>query len=108
MAAPGTVQFVALSRTVANPVRLTNPFVRGSSTASDGLAAIGQSPAGEKVSITYVISTSSPSWRTQIRHPQLIRPPGRELALDAIEWSLGDVRRDRGAAAPPTHHAAQA
>lgn len=41
-----------------NAVRFADPFALGSSTESDGIAAIGQLPAGKKIAITYVISTS--------------------------------------------------
>jgi hypothetical protein len=46
--------------------------------------AIGRSPAGEKVSITYVIATSSPSWRTNVCHPELIASRGFELTVHRI------------------------
>ena len=41
-----------------NAVRFADPFVLGSSAESDGITATGQLPAGKKVAITYVISTS--------------------------------------------------
>jgi len=40
--------------------------IRFLSFESDGIAAVGQLRAGKKVSITYVILTLLPSWRSQM------------------------------------------
>jgi hypothetical protein len=43
----------------------------------------------------------------EIGNPQLVRPGGHELPMDAIQRPLSDIRRDRRALLAPTDHAAQ-